>query len=86
MALSDTLADLAGTGPATRNRVSILLDTLKDGGSDDYSILVEALDNRTYSSAKLTKALRTEYGHDVVKDNSVAEYRRSYGRVELRGL
>lgn len=86
MALSDTLSELAGTGPAPRNRVLGLLDTLQAEKHDDYSILVDALDNKNISSAKLTKALRKEYGHDIVKDNSVAEYRRTHGRVELRGL
>ena len=85
MALLDTLSELAGTGPATRNRVSILLDQLKSDESNDYTILLDALANRAYSSAKLTKALRTEYGHDVVKDNSVAEYRRTH-TMQLTGL
>jgi len=77
MALASTLSALAGTGPATRNRVSILLDKLKSEGSDDYSILVDALDNPAVRSSVLTKALRKEYGHDVVKDSSIGDYRRS---------
>ena len=77
MALSDSLAELAGTGPATRNRVTILLDRLQEEGSDDYSILRDALGNRNLSSAKITQALRKEYGHDVVKDNSVDAWRRT---------
>lgn len=85
MALLDTLNDLAGTGPATRNRVSILLDRLKEDGSDDYTILLDALGNTSLSSAKITQALRKEYGHDVVKDNTVVEYRRTR-RSELTGL
>ena len=85
MALSDSLSELAGTGPATRNRVVILLDRLKEEGSDDYSILVDALDNRGIRSATLTKALRKEYGHDIVKDSSVTEYRRSRN-AQVTGL
>lgn len=85
MALSDTLSELAGTGPATRNRVSILLDKLKADGSDDYSILVDALDNKSLRSATLTKALRKEYGHDIVKDSSVTEYRR-VRNIQVTGL
>lgn len=76
MALSDTLNELAGSGPATRNRVNLLLDKLKEEGSDDYTILLAALDGGVRASV-LTKALRKEYGHDIVKDSSVAEYRRS---------
>ena len=77
MALSDSLAELAGTGPATKNRVTILLDRLKEEGSDDFTILLDALGNPSLRSATLTKALRKEYGHDIVKDSSVTEYRRS---------
>lgn len=84
MALSDTLSELSGTGPAPRNRVNILLDKLKAEGSDDYTILVDALDSGVRASV-LTKALRKEYGHDVVKDSSVAEYMR-HRNVQVTGL
>lgn len=83
MALLDTLNELAGTGPSTRNRVEILLDTLV--GTEDFPVLSAALRNKQVSAAKLTKALRTEYGSDVVKDNSVAEWRRR-NSTELTGL
>ena len=83
MALSDTLSELAGTGPATRNRVEILLDKL--AGGDDFPVLSSALRNKGLSAAALTKALRKEYGSDVVKDNSVAEWRRR-NSTELTGL
>lgn len=85
MALSDTLSELAGTGPARRNRVNILLDKLKEEGSDDYSILLDVLGNRQVSASTLTKALRKEYGHEVVKDSSVTEYRR-HNNVSVTGL
>ena len=86
MALSDTLSEFAGTGPARRNRVSILLDRLKEEGSDDYTILLDALSNsEEYSSFKLTQGLRREYGHDIVKDSSVSEYRRARN-AQVTGL
>ena len=85
MALSDTLSDLAGTGPARQNRVITLLDKLKEEQSDDYTILLDALGNAGLRSATLTVALRKEYGHEVVKDSSVVEYRRSR-RSEVTGL
>ena len=85
MALSDTLSDLAGTGPARQNRVITLLDKLKEEQSDDYTILLDALGNRLVPAATLTKALRKEYGHDIVKDSSVTEYRRSHN-VSVSGL
>lgn len=85
MALSDTLSELAGTGPARRNRVLSLLDNLKTEQSDDYTILLDALNNRAVSASTLTKALRKEYGHEVVKDSSVTEYRRSHN-IGLTGL
>lgn len=85
MALSDTLSELAGTGPARRNRVLSLLDNLKTEQSDDYTILLDALNNTAVSASVLTKALRKEYGHEVVKDSSVTEYRRSHNS-EVNGL
>jgi hypothetical protein len=85
MALASTLNELAGTGPARQNRVATLLDKLKEDKSDDYTILLDALGNRHVTAATLTRALRKEYGHDIVKDSSVTEYRRSHSS-EINGL
>ena len=83
MSLSATLSEFAGTGPAHRNRVETLLE--KVAGTEDHPVLAAALRNRSISSAQLTKALRKEYGQDVVKDGSIAEWRRR-NSVELNGL
>lgn len=80
MALADKLQAHAGTGPATANRVKLLLDHLED--TPDHQVLLDALYSPMRNVA-LTKALRAEYGHDVVTDTSVGEYRRSR---EVTGL
>lgn len=68
--LSDTLQQLEGSGPAKENRVATLLRRLE--GTEDHDVLVASLRNGRPSI--LTKALRIEYGHDVVTDTSVREY------------
>jgi hypothetical protein len=85
MALADVLNELAGTGPASRNRVEILLDKLKAEKPEDYKTLTFALRSRNLSAAQLTKALRKEFGTEAVKDNSVSEWRRR-NTAELTGL
>lgn len=74
MALADKLQAHAGTGPASANRVKLLLSRIE--GTPDHQVLVDAL-NSPIRNVALTKALRAEYGHDVVTDTSVGEYRRS---------
>ena len=81
MALSDTLLGFTKSAPAPKNRVEILLDTL-DG--DDLQTLQSALRNPAVNGSALTKALRKEYGHTVVTDHSVGEWRRR-NSTELLG-
>lgn len=83
MALQDRLAELAGKGPATKNRVDILLDEL--AGSDDGETLTAALNTPKITAASLTRALRTEYGQTVVTDTSVDAWRRK-NLAEVNGL
>jgi hypothetical protein len=83
MALQDTLTQITSTAPATKNRVDLLLDRL--AGSADLPVLSAALRNKQIRGADLTKALRREYGADVVKDDSVSEWRRK-NPAEVNGL
>lgn len=85
MALAQTLSELAGTGPAPRSRVSILLDRLHAENLTDYETLLKALANKAISGATLTKALRAEYGQGIVTDSSVGDFRRTH-TAELTGL
>lgn len=75
MSLHDTLLDCINLAPAPKNRVEALMDTLE---GEDLETLYVALRQTAVRAAALTKALRREYGHDVVKDNSVAEWRRKH--------
>lgn len=74
MALADTLQAHAGSGPASANRVKLLLSRIE--GTPDHQVLLDALGSGM-RHIELTKALRAEYGHDVVTDTSVGEYRRN---------
>lgn len=65
------------------NRVDALLEELKD--SEDLEVLQHALRSKSVSYIGLTKAIRAEYGHDVVEDNSVAEWRQAH-LAEITGL
>ena len=78
MALADSLQAHIGNSPAPANRVKILLDRLE--GTPDHKVLVDALNSQIRNIA-LTRALRAEYGHDVVTETSVGEYRRSTRQV-----
>ena len=85
MALSDTLSEITGNSVAIKNRVDILLE--KWAGTEDGETLLAALHNPDISSAALTKALRRETkAHDVVKESSVADWRRKNAPAELTGL
>jgi hypothetical protein len=85
MALSDTLSAITGNSVAPKNRVDILLE--KWEGTEDGKTLLAALHNENISSAALTKALRAEcHSRDVVKDSSVAEWRRRNSATEVDGL
>jgi nitrogen regulatory protein PII-like uncharacterized protein len=86
MALSDTVSELRGTGIATQNRVKLLLNRLAEENSEDRETLVKLLRDGSVTSVFITKVLRKEYGHDVVKDLSVASYRRTYLPQEVDGL
>lgn len=83
MALADNLAAFAGDAVATKNRVDLLLEQLED--SEDLEVLQDALNDRRISGATLTRALRKEYGHAVVKDFSVDTWRRK-NLAEVTGL
>ena len=85
MALVDALNELAGTGPAQRNRVAILLDRLDSENPGDAAALREALRNKTVRHAAITAALKSEYGHRIVTDTSVREYRINMDR-QVTGL
>lgn len=65
------------------NRVDVLLDELKD--SEDLEVLQHALRSKTVSYIGLTNALRAEYGHDALDDNSVSEWRQQH-LAEITGL
>lgn len=84
MALSDTLAAMTRTSPAGSNRVDVLLDKL--AGTDDERVLRSALANPLITATAITKALWAEYGKDVVKEKTVAEWRRNNAPVEVSGL
>ena len=74
MSLLDNLAAESGkSNAAPKNRVSILLDNLQ--GTEDHPVLVKALRDKSMTNAVLTRALRAEYGDDVVKPGSVREFR-----------
>jgi len=85
MALSDTLSELAGKAPATKNRIDILLDKLQVEAPEDFKTLTFALRDKNLAHHVVTKAIRKEYGHDTVKDDSVGEWRRKTQR-EVDGL
>jgi hypothetical protein len=79
MSLKDSLD--AVTAPVSKNRVDLLLDTLE---GEDLATLNSALRNGDIRPFMLTKALRKEYGHAVVTDHSVGEWRRR-NSTELLG-
>lgn len=63
------------------NRVSVLLDRLAKDNTEDHAALLLALTDPNIRNITITRALREEYGHDVVKYNSVAEYRSKFAPV-----
>jgi hypothetical protein len=86
MALQDTLTHISGKAPATKNRVDLLLDKLRDEKPDDYKTLYAALRDLNVRPATLTMSLRVEYkDHDVVTDTSVSHWR-SKNLREVNGL
>lgn len=85
MALQDTINDVAGKGPAVKNRVDILLDTLLQDKPEDFTTLKAALRDPSVRAVTLTKALRAEYGHETVNDTSVSHWRTKNLR-EVNGL
>jgi len=84
MALADTLSELTQSTPP-RHPVDILLVRLREENPADYEALQVALRNTNVRGVVLTAALRKEYGHDVVKDRSVDDWRRRSPR-EIDGL
>ena len=82
MALADNLELHNTKGPAKANRLSLLLARLE--GTEDHGVLMDAIRSDMRHVA-ITKALRTEYGNDVVTDTSVREYRLRMNR-EVTGL
>jgi hypothetical protein len=85
MSLSETLLDLAGKAPASKNRVELLLGKLKVEAPDDYATLGAALQDLSLRPVVLTKAIRREYGVDTVTDTSVSHWRRK-NLAEVDGL
>jgi tryptophan 2,3-dioxygenase len=85
MALKNTLAELSGKGPASKNRVDILLDMLLQEKPEDFTTLKAALRDPSVRAVVLTKALRAEYGHTTVNDTSVRDWRTKNQR-EVTGL
>lgn len=85
MALSETIAKFTDSAVAPKNRVDILLE--KWEGTEDGETLLAALQNEDIPSAALTRAIRQEtHTHGVLKDNSVAEWRRRNAPKEIDGL
>jgi hypothetical protein len=85
MALSDTIAELSGNSVAHKNRIDILLE--KWEGTPDGEALLASLNDESITAAVLTKAIRQETRtHSVVKDSSVAEWRRRNAAKEVNGL
>ena len=78
-----SLRDRLTKTPAKANPVDALLEDLKD--SEDLEVLQQALRSKSVSYIGLTRALRREYGHNVVEDNSVAEWRQTH-LAEITGL
>jgi len=85
MSLQDTLSELAGTAPATKNRVDLLLDKLKAEAPEDHRTLSFALRDRNLRAATLTQAIKKEYGIATVTDTSVSHWRKK-NNVEVTGL
>ena len=85
MALSDTISELTGKSPATKNRVDLLLDKLKVDAPEDYKTLTFALRDKNLRPVVLTKAIRKEYGIATVTDHSISDWR-SKNIAELTGL
>jgi hypothetical protein len=85
MALNDHIADIAGNSPASRNRVDLLLEQWK--GTPNGDELLAALHDEDIRAAVLTAAIRRETKtHSVLKDSSVAEWRRKNLAQEVNGL
>lgn len=85
MALSDTIAEISGNSRPPKNRVDFLLE--KWEGTPDGETLLAALNNEDISSAALTRAIRVEcHTHSVLKDSSVADWRRMNAAREVNGL
>ena len=86
MALQDTLSELVGTAPATKNRVDLLLEKLfADGADEDFTTLTLALRDLNLRAATLTQAIKKEYGIATVTDTSVSHWRKK-NNVEVTGL
>lgn len=85
MALSDTLSELTGNSPATKNRVDLLLEKLLDESPEDFTTLTLALQDKSIRPVVLTKAIRKEYGIATVTDTSVSHWRTKNLR-EVTGL
>jgi|GEM_PF-6555112 hypothetical protein len=85
MALSDSIAELSGNSPASKNRVDILLEEWE--GTQNGEELRAALLDENVRAAVLTAAIRRETKtHSVLKDGSVAEWRRKNASREIDGL
>jgi len=85
MALQDTLASFTSTAPATKNRVDLLLEKLFEANTQDFTTLTLALHDKQIRGADLTRALRKEYGKEIVTDTSVDAWRRR-NNTEVNGL
>lgn len=83
MALQDTLSELVGKAPATKNRVDLLLDKL--AGTPDGETLMAALRDKGLRPVVLTAAIRKEYGVATVTDTSVSHWR-AKNLAEVTGL
>jgi hypothetical protein len=85
MALQDTLSGFTKKSPAAQNRIAALLLKLSKEAPEDYDTLEAALRNSSVRPVALTRALKQEYGSDVVTDSSVSDWR-SRHFSELTGL
>lgn len=83
MALADAIVAVQLSPSRNINRVELLLKKLE--GTADHKVLMDSLADPYLPGAALTRAVRAEYGHDVVKDRSIDDWRRSNLR-QVNGL
>lgn len=79
MALAAVLAETKKTAKPKGSKIDVLLERLKAESKEDHDTLLAALNDPEIRDATLTKAVKTEYGADVLSNTSVREYRMKMG-------